>query len=327
MEIPSHPQSPPEPPRQQADIPSRLQPKEPRPTQFITVTVTDQQGRYVSGLQSQDFEVYEDEEPQKITYFNTGEKEPFSMGILVDTSGSMHGKIDRARFALRRLIDSIRPRDEIFIAAFSTQPRLLQDFTDSRVVLTRAIGLLHPAGGTALYDAMLDGLFRVLQGNNPKKALFIISDGLDQNSYSSLDRAIDAARRAGVLIYSIGITDQNNGFGSIQIGPVILGGGGSGEAERGNRVLREATEQTGGKLFTMRERDVLDNDSVLDAAVQTISRELRSQYTVGYTPTRSGPQYRKVRAAVKRADADRLTVRSQKGYASDSQNEVARNRR
>src|SRR5581483_3901641 len=131
------------------------------------------QGRYVTGLQPEDFELYEDEEPQQLTYFNTGDKEPISMGILIDTSGSMQTKIGRARFALRRLIDAIRPRDEIFLEAFSSQPVLLQDFTDSRLLLSRAIGMLRPVGGTALYDAMLDGLRHVSYGHNPKKALFI----------------------------------------------------------------------------------------------------------------------------------------------------------
>jgi Ca-activated chloride channel family protein len=327
LELPSQPQSLPAPPRQQANIPPRPQPMEPRPAQLITVTVTDPQGRYVGGLQPEDFELYEDEEPQKITYFNTGDKEPISMGILIDTSGSMQTKISRARVALRRLIDAIRPRDEIFLEAFSSQPVLLQDFTDSRLLLTRAIGLLRPVGGTALYDAMLDGLHHISSGRNPKKALFIISDGDDTTSFNSLERAIGAARRAGVLIYAIGIHNNlGSGFGGLQIGPFALGGGFANE-ERGNRILREATSQTGGTLFTLNERDVMGSDSVLDAAVQTISRELRSQYSLGYTPTKSGSHYRKMRVAVRRAGAENLTVRTQQGYAVDSQEKVVESRR
>ena len=318
MEVPSHPQSSTEPPRQQAAIPSRPQQQAPQPQQSITVTVTDQQGRYVAGLQKEDFEVYDDDEPQKITYFNTGEKEPFSMGILVDTSGSMHSKIDRARFALRRLIDSIRPGDEVFIEEFNTRPRLLQDFTDSRVVLARAVALLRPDGGTALYDAILDGLRRVLQGRSAKKTLFIISDGADTRSYNSLEQAISLARRAGVLVYAIGISDFNGSSGSVRIGPFSLGGGGA-EDERGNRTLHEMAEQTGGRLFTMTEHDILSNDPVLDNVARTIARELRAQYSLGYTPTKRGSHYRNVRVKVKGKDAETMTVRAQKGHGGDSQ--------
>jgi len=327
MELPSQPQSLPPPPRQQANIPPQPQSLEPRSTQLITVTVTDPQGRYVTGLKPEDFELYEDEEPQKITYFNTGDKEPISMGILIDTSGSMQTKIGRARFALRRLIDAIRPRDEVFLEAFSSQPVFLQDFTDSRLLLSRAIGMLRPVGGTALYDAMLDGLRHVSYGHNPKKALFIISDGDDTTSFSTLERAISAARRAGVLIYAIGIHNFGSGAGGLQIGPFSLGIGGFANDERGNRILREATSQTGGTLFTLSERDVVRSDAILDDAVQTISRELRSQYSLGYTPTRSGSHYRKVRVAVRRPGAENLNVRAQHGYAVDSEEQIAKERR
>lgn len=326
LEIPSHPQSPPELPRQQAEIPRRPQREEVRPDQLITVTVTDPQGRYVAGLQPEDFEVYEDEEPQKVTYFNTGEKEPLSMGILIDTSGSMQTKIDRARFALRRLIEAIRPRDEVFLEAFSTRPRLLQDFTDSRMLLTRAIVLLRPNGGTALYDAILEGLLHIRQGRNAKKTLVIISDGDDTNSYNSLEEATSAARRAGVLVYSIGITDRNGG-GGLQIGPFSLGVGSGMGGGFGDRILREITTATGGTLFLMNENDVLDNEPVLDNAIQTISRELRSQYSLGYSPTRSGSHYRRVRVEARAKGANRLTVRTQEGYALDGQEREEKTRK
>lgn len=331
MEIPPRSQPPLSPPRQQADIPPRPQPEDLQSTQFLTATVTDQQGRYVPGLQPEDFEVYEDDEPQKITYFNTGEKEPFSMGILIDTSGSMQTKIDRARFALRRLIDAIRPRDEVFIEAFNSRPYLLQDFTDSRLLLTRAVSSLRPMGGTALYDAILEGLLHVKQGRHPKKTLFIISDGEDENSYNSLGHVIEAARRTGVLIYAIGISGGGFGFGGpgLQIGPFTLGGGGGGRfgGERGDRILREATEQTGGSLFSMKEGDILSNEPVLDDAMAAIAKELRSQYTLGYRPRRSGSQYRKVRVEARRARGEQLEVRTQKGYATDTEDQFARERR
>ena len=323
LEIPSQPQQALEPPRQQAEIPPRPQRESERPTQLVTVTVTDPQGRYVSGLRREDFVVYEDDVPQEITYFNTGENEPVSLGLIVDVSGSMAGKIDQARLALRRLLDTIRPQDEVFVEAFNHQPILLQDFTDSRMLLARAISSLRPAGGTALYDAILDGLHRVKRGRHQKKALIVVSDGLDTASLSSLNQTVNAARRSGVLIYAIGIGNPNGGGNlggaRITIGPFIIGGGGGGmfDEQIDSRTLQEASDATGGQLFVLSTNDVVGNANVLDNATQTISRELRSQYSLGYRATPGGDRYRSVHVETRRPDADNLVVRAQKGYAVD----------
>jgi Ca-activated chloride channel family protein len=289
---------------------------------LVTVTVTDPQGRYVAGLKREDFVVYEDGVPQDITYFNTGENEPVSMGLIVDVSGSMLSKIDRARLALRRLLDTIHPQDEVFLEAFNHQPFLLQDFTDSRLLLAQAISALHAVGGTALYDAMLDGLHHVKRGRHQKKALVIISDGLDTASLSSLNQVVNAARRSGVLVYAIGIGNPNGGFGMggarITIGPFIIGGGGGGFDEQiDTRTLEEASDATGGKLFVLNTADVVRNASVLENATETISRELRSQYSLGYTSSLRGGHYHSVRVETRRAGAENLAVRTQKGYATD----------
>jgi len=323
LEIPSQPQQSLEPPRQQTEIAPRSQPASPRPNQLVTVTVTDPQGRYVSGLRREDFAVYEDDMPQDITYFNTGENEPVSLGLIVDVSGSMSSKIDRARLALRRLLDTIHPQDEVFIEAFNQQPFLLQDFTDSRLLLAQAISSLRPVGGTALYDAILDGLHRVKRGRHQKKALIVVSDGLDTASLSSLNQTINAARRSGVLIYAIGIGNPNGGFGmggaQIAIGPFIIGGGGGGgfDEQIDSRTLQEASDATGGKLFVLNTADVVGNAGVIENATQTISRELRSQYSLGYASSLPGNHYRNLRVETRRADAENLAVRAQKGYAAE----------
>ncbi len=323
LEIPSQPQQSLEPSRQQSAIAPRAQPESRHPNQLVTVTVTDPQGRYVSGLRREDFVVYEDEVPQDITYFNTGENEPVSMGLVVDVSGSMLSKIDRARLALRRLLDTIHPQDEVFIEAFNQQPFLLQDFTDSRLLLAQAISSLRPVGGTALYDAILDGLHRVKRGQHQKKALIVVSDGLDTTSLSSLSQTINAARRSGVLIYAIGIGNPNSGFGmggaQITIGPFTIGGGGGGGVDEqiDSRTLQEASDATGGKLFVLNTADVVGNAGVIENATQTISRELRSQYSLGYTSSLRGNHYRNLRVETRRADAENLAVRTQKGYAAE----------
>ena len=318
LEIPSQSQQrSPDLPRQQAVIPPRPQTESVRPAQSVTVTVTDQNGAYVSGLQREDFVVYEDGVPQDITYFNTGESEPVSLGLIVDTSGSMRNKIDRARQALRRFVDAIHPRDEVFIEEFNVQPVLLQDFTDSRTLLAQAVTLLRPAGGTSLYDAILDGLRRVKHGRHQKKALVVITDGVDTASLASLNQTINIARRSGVLIYTIGIGNPNQHFSSggagLSIGPfaVIVGG----DDERvDSRTLQEISDETGGKHFLLNTADVIGNAAVLDTATQTISRELRQQYSLGYTSSRSGNRYHSVRVEPRRGD---LVVRAQKGYEAD----------
>lgn len=319
LEIPSRPQQRPlEPPRQQqATIPPRSQPERARPRQLVTVTVTSPQGGHVPGLTQDDFVLYEDGVPQDITYFNIGEREPVSLGLIVDTSGSMRNKIDRARQALRRFVDSIQPQDEVFLEEFNVQPALVQDFTDSRTLLAQAIGLLRPGGGTALYDAIMDGLRRIRRGHHQKKALVIISDGLDTASLSSLNHVLDVARQSGVLIYTIGIGSSNQRSSPVNtglsIGPfaVIIGGG---DERVDSRTLQEISGESGAKHFMLSTADVVGSAAVLDTATETISNELRQQYSLGYASTSDGNRYRRLRVETRRDD---LIVRAQKGYAAE----------
>jgi Ca-activated chloride channel family protein len=330
MEISPHPQSVPESPRRQAAIPPRSQSEAPHPTQLLTVTVTDPQGRYVSGLQPEDFEVYEDAEQQKITYFNTGQHEPVSLGFIVDVSTSMIPKLDHALFALQELLATVPARSETFIEAFAGEPVTLQDFTDSRPVLRATLpylrrelrrqgslcsmemadrGMMARHCGTSLYDALLDGLQHIKKGGLRKKALIVISDGLDNNSGGTLEEVVHRARESGVLIYAIGIGQiaQRSSFF------------GASDASIDIPVLKQTSELTGGRLFAMTADDVLGNANTLAAATQIIARELSSQYSLGYTPSRPGSHHREVQVVVRRKETDNLTVRSQKGYTLDSQ--------
>jgi Ca-activated chloride channel family protein len=321
LEIPSQPQQRPlNLPRQQAAIPSpRLQPQPVRPTQLVTVTVTDPGGGYVPGLRREDFVLYEDGVRQEITYFNIGENEPVSLGLVVDTSGSMRDKIEYARQALRRFVDSIRPGDEVFVEEFNVQPVLLQDFTDSRVLLAQAIALLRPAGGTALYDAILDGVRRIKRGRHQKRALVVLSDGMDTASLSSLRQALEVARRSGVLIYTIGIGNPQGfhaGGGGVTIGgpfgAVLLGTGVDDRVD--TRTLQTISDETGAQHFLLNTRDVVGSSAVLETAIQTISRELRLQYSLGYTSSSGGDGYRSIRVETPHHN---LVVRAQRGYAVD----------
>ena len=324
LELPSRPQpATPDLPGQQTVIPPSPQPTTVRPSQMITVTVTDRDGRYVPGLRREDFVVYEEDMPQAITYFNTGQDEPVSLGLIVDTSGSMLNKIVSARRALRRFVNTVHPQDEVFLEAFNQRPLLLQDFTDSRALLMQATTQLQPDGGTALYDAILDSLRRVQQGRRQKKALIVITDGLDVNSVASRDQTLDAIRRSGVLVYTIGVGDPAAGSRAIGMapsmspymvrrgmGPFVTGPRSGIDEAVDSRTLQELSDETGGKNFLLNTVDVVGSGMVLDNATQAISDELRQQYSLGYKSPLKGDVYRSVRVEVRR---DGLVVRTHKG--------------
>src|SRR5208337_840348 len=149
-------------------------------------------------------------------------------GIVVDTSGSMSWKLAAAEAALQHFVRTLNPRDQFFLIAFSDRAFLLQDFTDNPAGLNRAIGILHAYGRTALYDAVVKGLQKVEQGRWPKKALLVMTDGMDNASSNTLDGAIQAARRAGVLIYTVGL--GTTGGSAMAMAPTLMaplfGGGG-----------------------------------------------------------------------------------------------------
>lgn len=327
------------PPAPQASPPAQaVQPPSTRPSQLVTVTVTDQDGRYISDLRPEDFVVYEADLPQALTYFNTGQNEPMSLGLVVDSSESMLNKMGRARQALRLLADTIQPQDEVFLSAFSSSPMLLQDFTDSRALVIQATARLQPDGRTALYDAILDGLKRIRQGQRQKKALVIITDGVDTSSQASLEEVTTAIRNSNVLVYTIGIGNPNSrpirmrpsmpmgplGMGGMgrQMSPFGMMGGGMGprppmppprqgvDETVDSRTLEAISEETGAKHFLLNTADVVGNGTVLEEAANTIVSELRQQYSLGYRSALKGDVHREVRIETRRSG---VIVRTQKG--------------
>ncbi len=175
----------------------------------VTVTVTDQQGRYVTGLQKDDFKLF---------------------------AGFIH---------------ELNDRDDVFLFAFSSRPFLLQPFTTNHFLILSRLELLHAYGQTALYDTILDGLLMVEHGRYDKKALLVVTDGMDNTSQSSLEQVIAQARRMGVLVYSIGIGDPNSGtLPGLAIGPFIFGG----DLDQVDaRTLKLLSTETGAKTFLVRE--------------------------------------------------------------------------
>jgi Ca-activated chloride channel homolog len=272
----------------------------------VTVTVTDQHGRYVTGLQRGDFKLLVDGQERAIQFFRQDLNTPVSIGILVDTSGSMQPKIPQAQAAISEFIHDLNDRDDVFLFAFSSRPFLLQPFTTNHYLVLSRLELLHAYGQTALYDTILDGLLMVEHGRYDKKALLVVTDGMDNTSQAALEQVVAQARRMGVLVYSIGIGDPNAGsMPSVTFGPLALFGGDVDQVDA--RTLSILSSDSGAKTFIIRE--VGDGAALRDACA-TISRELREQYTVGFVaPDAARGGYRTVHVDAPTHPEDNIRVR------------------
>lgn len=175
----------------------------------VTATVTDGNGRFVSGLRQEDFRVYEDDEPQPITHFNS-ERVPVSLGIILDTSGSMDGeKMMAARAALERfLFQHLNDQDEVFLYRFDNAPELVEGWTMDRNRVASRLRRIFPRGGTAMYDAVAQAVPLAQSGQHRKRALVLISDGNDTSSHIDPRELKQLIRESEVLVYAIGIDGQ-----------------------------------------------------------------------------------------------------------------------
>lgn len=243
----------------------------------IPVTVTDSLNRFVLGLDRQDFRVFEDGTEQKVTQF-ANEDAPLSIGLLVDTSGSMGDKIGTSRQAVAQFLKTMNAHDEDFLIKFGDRAELATGFTEHADEIQSKLDSVEPQGLTALLDAVYLGLREMKSAKNPRKALLIVSDGGDNNSRYTEKQIENLVREADVQIYSMGV------FGPL---PYL---GISGAELSGPHLLSELSEQTGGRSFAAA------NDSALPSIATRIGIELRNQYVLAYSPTnqnRDG-KYRKV---------------------------------
>jgi Ca-activated chloride channel homolog len=295
----------------------------------VTATVTDDDGRFVSGLRKEDFTVFEDGERQDVTHFSN-ERVPVSLGIVLDTSGSMTpDKMSAARSAIDRFIyDLLGKDDELFFLEFANRPDLAQEWTTDRRAISRAVSRVSPGGGTAMYDAIADAVPLAASGRHPKKALLVISDGNDTNSDVSVGELRQIIRESEVLVYALGVDGTAvsvrsgptirlpnpipfpfPGRGPQRRLPPIIGGGGSRmpAAERVNAgALRQITDDTGGRTEIVRGFGDLDN------ATARIADELSKQYYLGYvSPGKKDGRWHAIRVEVKDR---RLAVRARRGY-------------
>ena len=307
----------------------------------VTATVSDFSGRFVSGLRAEDFTVYDDNQPVQVTHFSA-ERVPVSLGIALDTSGSMAGeKIQAAQGALDRFLFELLDRqDEIFLYRFSNDPQLLQSWTTDRSLLSRALGRITPNGGTAMYDTVADAIPLAQRGQYLKKALVVISDGNDTASRTSIAEVKQMIRESEVLVYAIGIDGTGEtttrvqppprlpipipfpggGRGGRRPGgwPPIGGGGGTSGGwprtrtpsdDRVNVVaLRDMTDDSGGRTEIVRDpRD-------LNPATANIADELSKQYYLGYASSgKKDGRWHSIRVEVRN---NNYRVRARRGYVA-----------
>ncbi|HEY2379768.1 MAG TPA: VWA domain-containing protein [Terriglobia bacterium] len=283
----------------------------------VIATVTDTHGRYVSNLAANDFTLEEDGNVQAISHFSQDQEVPVSVGVLLDTSGSMDRKIRTAVDSVDRFIHRIRQDDEIFLITFSGQAVLRQDFTDNRDKLSQALRHITPTGGTALYDALNEGLTKLRSAHHSKRALLVITDGQDTASVSKLEHAVQAIRASEVLVYPIGISSLtyagNSSPPSIKAVSALMFTKKTSESRRDDvdlNVLRTLAESSGGRPFLLAE-SFSGRGAQIEKVLDVIADELRSQYTLGFYPARPDDgRYHQLHVRVRTGDQ----VRARRGY-------------
>src|SRR5271157_1628626 len=330
----------------------------------VLATVRDKHGQIIENLTKDDFKLQQDGQPQTIRYFTKVTDMPLTLGLLVDTSMSQRRLIEQERVASYSFLNNLmRPddKDKAFVIHFDWEVELLQDLTSSRPKLEAALEKLdspqfapgptargggggggypggggggrggggggHHGGGTDLYDAVFlasDEVARKIQG---RKALIILSDGVDTGSRVSLDRAIETAQRSNTLVYSILYADpdaygrqmypgmggggHHGGWGGGGMGRP--GGGGYPQQQAhpdGKKVMERIARETGGRFFEVSKKQPIDQ------IYTQIEQELRNQYSLGYTPDKAvaGPGYHKIAVTTSNKD---LTVQTREGYYAE----------
>ncbi len=268
----------------------------------LHATVVDQHSRLVTNLNQNDFTIFEDGQPQKITRFSR-EDIPVSLGILIDNSGSMRDKRQAVNTAALDLVKASNPEDEVFIVNFSDEAIIDADLTSDINKMKEGLQQVDSRGGTALYDAVVASSdYLSKKGRKEKKVLLVITDGEDNASTDTLEQAVRRVQDdRGPMIYSIG----------------ILGGD---HEKRAKRALEQLAIQTGGVAFFPKDL------SEVDQIARAVARDIRSQYSIYYRPTRPQEQggFRQVKVDAHAPGYGRLQVRTRSGYYAGQQERAAK---
>ncbi len=320
----------------------------------VLATVRDKHGQIVNNLTKDDFKLEEDGRPQTIRYFAKETDLPLTLGLLVDTSMSQRRVLEQERIASYAFLEHLmrEDKDKAFVIHFDWDIELLQDLTSSRKKLNAALEKLdnpefeqsggggggggggspgsgghHRGGGTTLYDAVFLASDELMQKQQGRKAVIILSDGVDTGSKVTLTRAIEAAQRANTLVYSILFSDKDaygnrnygvhmGGMGGGMGRPGGIGRGGPGGYPQqshpdGKKVMEQIARETGGRFFEVSKKQSIDQ------IYASIEEELRNQYSLGYTPDKAdaAPGYHKIHLTTTQKD---LVVQTRDGYYTGS---------
>jgi VWFA-related protein len=317
----------------------------------VLATVRDKDGHIVSNLSKEDFTLSEDGRPQTIRYFSRETDLPLTLGLLIDTSLSQRRVLGEERTASYQFLEQVlrEDKDHAFVIHFDREVELLQDLTSSRQKLEKALhelevaqpsqqprggggggypgggypgggrrrggGGWHHQGGTDLYDAVLLASNELMKKQQGRKALIVLSDGVDTGSKVPITEAIEAAQRSDSLVYSILFADeQGYGGGRGGFGGYGMGRRGGGfprypqqERPDGKKVLQRISKETGGGFFQVSKKHPIDK------IYAQIQEELRNQYNLGYTPEQADahPGYRRITLTT---DRKGLVVQAREGY-------------
>jgi VWFA-related protein len=316
-------------------------------------TVRDKHGQFVRNLSKDDFVLEEDSRPQTIRYFSQETDVPLTLGLLVDTSLSQRRLIEKERTASRSFLGQVlrEDKDQAFLIHFDREVELLQDLTPSRQKLEAALDQMQTphfedtrgndpngggspggrggggrghgrgsGGGTLLYDAVFLASDELMKKQQGRKAVIILSDGVDHGSKESLEAAIESAQRSDTVVYSILFKDDEPFNGGGGWGGHIGGGGmgrhGGGRPfpqesrPDGKKILERISRETGGRLFEVSKKETLEQ------IYGSIQEELRNQYSLAYTPDAqsSGTGYHKIKLTTKQKD---LKIQTREGYYAD----------
>src|SRR5580692_9767108 len=317
-------------------------------------TVRDKHGALIRNLTKEDFALEQDGHPQTITYFAPDSDLPLTLGLLVDTSMSQRRVLDQERDASHAFLDHLlrEDKDKAFVIHFDHEVELLQDLTSSRQKLEASLDQLgrpqfsqtsgggssgggdpdsggsgggggrgshgYGGGGPLLYDAVYLASDELMKKQQGRKALIILSDGVDHGSKETLRDAIETAERSDTLVYSILFADQEGygnggGYGGGHMGGGGMGGGGGHHRypqesrPDGKKILQQLSKQTGGRFFEVTKKETIDQ------IYAEIDEELRNQYALGYTPVKTDADvgYHKIQLTTKQKDA---TVQTREGF-------------
>lgn len=278
-------QEPPQPPQQNApETPppaNQAAPTDPQDPRYrlnvnvelvnVTATVLDDQGKYLDGLKLENFKVFEDGEEQKISFFSHDLRVPISVGVLIDSSGSMRHKLQQALQTVREIALALSPQDEMFVVQFASDVEMRRHFTSNMQDVQKSLRDIKAGGETAAYDAIQAGMEEMKLAKNNKKILLLVTDGFDTKSHINSTQVEDILKRSEVLVYAIGIDDDDED-------PLVL---------RRTRyhiyhyMLGRLTSVSGGRAFRL----FTGRNYALNSLAQVLLEELHQQYTLSYYPT------------------------------------------